>query len=155
MEPRRTLLDDDHHPDYMHPGRCAVIMMDDLQETDPVTISAVVLVESARPDLRVPVQTMVGRLESDVVSLVRSVPSPGGDDLAEVLVTASDPVRRVALTERLDQLRHAHLWPSVERRRRAHDEAREIYLPVAERTDPTLFRRYRWWCGMFARRYLS
>jgi (p)ppGpp synthase/HD superfamily hydrolase len=64
-------------------------------------------------------------------------------------------VQRIALAERLDQLRHAHLWPDPERRRRAHQEALSVYSPLAERASPKLARRYAWWCSMFARKYLA
>lgn len=154
-ELRRARLTDQRDPDFLHPGRCALIMMDDLRKTNPVLIAAATLVESERAELAVPFDQIEPRLDPGVIGLAAGVPVSGTEGLAEVLVTASEDVRLLALVERLDHLRHAHLWADAGRRASAHAEARDIYLPVAERTDPTLARRYRWWCSMFARRHLK
>ena len=55
---------------------------------------------------------------------------------------APEEVQRIALAERLDHLRHAHLWTDRARQRAAHDVALRIYAPVAERVHPTMARRY-------------
>jgi (p)ppGpp synthase/HD superfamily hydrolase len=155
MEPRLTLLDDDHHPSYLHPGRCAVILMDDLKESDPAVIAAAVLVETEEPAFRIPADRIRAQLGPEVEALVTAVPLPDAGDLAERLLGVDERTLRIALTERLDQLRHAHLWEDRERGRQAHEVARRVYLPLAERSDPTLARRYRWWCSMFAKRHLA
>ena len=155
MEPRREALEDDHDPDYLHPGRCAVILMDDLDQTDSKVIAAGSLVETERPELAVDPTRIASDLAVDVADLVSRTPRPGSADLAEALVVEDLSVRLIALVERLDQLRHAHLWADMERKGRAHREAEGVYLPVARRTHPTLARRYAWWCSMFRRRYLS
>ncbi len=155
MEPRRARLSDDHDPAYLHPGRCAVILMDDLGVADPTLIAAGALVESESSELAVAVERMEGTMGPNVAELVAGVPIEADDELAERLLLADTPVRILALVERLDQLRHAHLWPDMDRRRAAHECAESVYLPVAVRTDGTLARRYRWWCSMFGRRYLG
>lgn len=155
MEPRRATLSDDHDPEYLHPGRCAVILMDDLGCIDPATIAAVALLESESPNLAVPPREIEAGLGGDVARLVGGVPLSGAEDLAEQLVVGTEVTRVLALVERLDQVRHAHLWPDMERRRRVHAEACSVYLPVAVRTDATLARRYTWWCSMFGQRHLG
>jgi hypothetical protein len=65
--------------------------------------------------------------------------------LLEDLVIATLPVQRVALSEALDQIRHAHLWKVLSQRRRAAAIARRVLHPLATRVDPTLARRYGWW----------
>ena len=58
------------------------------------------------------------------------IPAPGSETLAEVLVTGDERLRLVALAERLDHLRHAHLRDTDDAwRRAALEEAQAIYLP--------------------------
>ena len=155
MEPRLERLDDEHDPHLLHPGRSALVLMLDTAELRAPVLAAALLVESERPDLRL----ARGRIEQQVggasAGMVAEVPLPDDEALAELLVTAGEEVRLIALAERLDHLRHAHLWTDLELRRRAHVQAIEVYLPIAERTHPVLARRYAWWCGMFSRRWLG
>lgn len=155
MRPRRRALDDEHHPAYLHPGRSVVILMDDVGETDPTALAAGALLESEDAPLRVPAEEARLLTGDEVADFLAAVPASGAEDLAEALVSAGATVRRVALAERLDHLRHAHLWPDMERRYHAHREAQEVYARVAERTDETLARRYRWWCSMFGEHHLG
>ena len=46
MEAREAQTDDQHHRDYLHPGRSALILLKDLGETDPVTLAATLIVDS-------------------------------------------------------------------------------------------------------------
>ena len=151
MEPRRTL--DDHHPDHLHPGRTVLVLLLDTEVREPALLAAAALAESEREALRVPSAAVAAALGEEVARVAGSVPSSGSHGLAEVLVTAEEGVRLVALAERLDQVRHAHLWDDPERARRAHAEAVDVYGPVAERTHPVLARRFRAWCR--ARRGLA
>lgn len=150
---------DDHDPRYLHPSRSALILMQDVQEADPVVLAATLLSESEDGELLVPAGDLAEAVEAHAVGRVLevrdAVPEAGAEDVAERLVIATAEVRRAALAERLDHLRHAHLWSDVARRRRAHAEAESVYLPVAERTHPELARRLGWWCRMFARRHLD
>lgn len=141
-----------HHRDYLHPGRSALILLIDLDEADATTLCAAVAFDSERSDW-IPRDAVAA--DSELSALVASLPPSGDDDLAERLVVADEPVRRAALAERLDQLRHAHLWPDIEARRRAHREAEAVYAPIAERTHPAFARRYDWWCRMFAARHIG
>ena len=90
-----------------------------------------------------------------LIGLIAQIPASGVDDLAERLWGAEPDACRAALAERLDHLRHAHLWPDLDERRRAHEEAVSVYAPMAERTHPQLAHRYAWWCRMFGARHLS
>lgn len=157
MAPRVAGLEDDHDPRYLHPGRTVLVLIQDAGVRHPTTLAAAALVESEFPELEVPSELVAQAVGLEIQRLRDAVPLPhtAGEALAERLVIADQPVRLIALAERLDQLRHAHLWNDVERRRTAHAAATEVYLPVAERTDRTLARRYRWWCRTFARRFLE
>lgn len=152
MELRDRLVADDHAPDYLHPGRSALILLQDLAETDGATLAAALVLDSETPALA-PGPGAID--DAEIVALRDEVPLPGAEDLAERLVVADDRVRRIALAERLDHLRHAHLWPDRRARHRVHEEALRVYEPVAARTHPVLARRYAWWCRMFGARHLG
>ncbi|HEY8468783.1 MAG TPA: hypothetical protein VIL18_04030 [Longimicrobiales bacterium] len=155
MEPRGRLLCDDHHPDFLHPGRTVLILLEDVGCRDPLTLAAGAVCETLRPELAVPANEIRAALGPAVHSLVAAVPVPAlvGDELLEQLVTGDHAARLVALAERLDHARHLHLRPRAEWAA-FHGVTCEAYLPVALRTDATLARRFRWWCAMFERRYL-
>jgi (p)ppGpp synthase/HD superfamily hydrolase len=154
MAARSELLDE-HAPDLLHPGRTALILLLDTEESTPGVLAAGMLVESERLDLAVPFDAIAKELGKEVAARVEAVPPRGAEDQVERLVTAEESVQRIALAERLDQLRHAHLWPDVERRRAAHEQALDLYSPLAQRVHPKLARRYAWWCTTFARKYLA
>ncbi len=150
MRPREQHLEDDHDPDFLHPGRTALILMDDLGIRDPRLIAAGALLESLRPELA------ATSADDEVQALVAEVPTPArdGELLLELLLAAERPVRIIALAERLDQVRRLHLRePTVWRA--LHQETTEVYLPIASRTDQTLARRFRWWCRTFQERFLD
>jgi (p)ppGpp synthase/HD superfamily hydrolase len=153
MEPRAGRLSDDRHPAFLHPGRSVLILLRDVGCLDPVTLSAAALMESEDGDLAVPSPEIRRALGEDTAALVAAVPMPGDEGLAYELVVAEESVRLVALAERLDHLRHAHLRdPERSRRVAAHREALSVYLPIARRTHPRLAQRYDHWCRTFARR---
>lgn len=142
---------DDHDPAYLHPGRSALILLQDVGETDADVLGAAMAVDSQTPDWAPNPGDLA---DPGVEALALAVPPSGAEDLAERLVVGDDRLRRVALAERLDHLRHAHLWPDLDARRAAHSEAAEVYARVAARTHPVLARRYAWWCRMFGARHL-
>lgn len=156
MAPRIARLESERDPRYLHPGRTVLVLIQDAGVGHATTLAAAALVESEFPELEVPPELIAQAVAPEVARLRDAVPVPrvAAQELAERLVVAGEAVRLIALAERLDQLRHAHLWPDIERRRAAHATATAIYLPVAERTDAALARRYRYWCRTFPRRFL-
>lgn len=153
MEPRLAQLDDDHHPLYLHPGRTALILLRDVECRDATILSAAALLESEDDALRVAASRVEAAMGPEVHTLVGSIPLPGSPTLVEDLVTASEEVRLVALAERLDHVRHAHLRDADDAwRRQVHAQAGEVYLPIAQRTHPRLAQRYEHWHWAFARR---
>jgi (p)ppGpp synthase/HD superfamily hydrolase len=153
MASRIRRLDDDHHPLYLHPGRTALILMRDVACGDPLVLAAAMMVESEDAEFRVDGAVIESSLGPEVAELVRAVPLPDSETLAETLVVGREPVRLVALAERLDHLRHAHLRDApADWRREAHHQAEQVYRPVAHRTHPRLAQRYDHWCRTFAKR---
>lgn len=155
MEPRFRRGFPDHHPDYLHPARTALILMDDARVADPVTLAAALLLETRDPDLR-PDPAAVETLDAAVAALLARVPAPHGDPdrLVETLVVETTAVRMLALAERLDHARHLHLrdrseWAPY------HALTCGAYAPVARRTHPALAGRIDWWCATFEERYLG
>lgn len=150
------------HPSSLHPGRVALILLDDFEEEDPAVVLAGLLAESRDLDLRLEesvAEAVLGGVEGSL-DIWQSLPrirwrtdAPGEEVvdaesdslLLETLVIASPEVQRVAMAEALDQLRHAHLWESAEDRRRAATLARKVMAPLAPRIHPTLERRIDWW----------
>ncbi len=153
MQPRFAALEDERHPLFLHPGRTVLVLIRDVSCLDADLLCAAVLTESEDAELRIAAAAIREGFGSDVAELVAAVPMAGSPSLAEALVTADEPVRLLALAERLDHVRHAHLREADERWRVAtHAEACTIYGPVAEQTHPQLARRYAHWCRAFARR---
>lgn len=150
MAPRLALPLDGHDPDFLHPARSALILMLDTAEADPAVLAAAMLTETQRVDLRPPMHAIEERIGGDgsgaagkrAVGLVAEVPLPEAEDLVERLVLAERGVQLVALAERLDHLRHAHLWRDAARMRVTRILAEEVYGPLAHRVHPRLAHRY-------------
>lgn len=152
MEPRVRALDP-RHPLLLHPGRTVLILLRDASASDPVLLATAAVTESEDDAFRLDPRAVRRELGDGVAELVTSVPLPGSETFVEDLVAASERVRLVALAERLDHARHAHVRDADEGWRRAmHEQAKAVYLPLAERTHPRLAQRYRHWCRAFARR---
>lgn len=152
--PRLAVIDDDHHPDYLHPGRCAVILLDDVGLADPLALAAACVLDTRRSDLEPPDREVTEHVSAAVVAFRSAVPRPGSATLLEDLLASAPEVALVALAERLDQVRHAHMWGDLEEARAAHQEASEVYLKMAERTHTRLATRYTHWCRAFSEGYL-
>jgi (p)ppGpp synthase/HD superfamily hydrolase len=153
---RRAALLPEHDPDYLHTGRTVLILLRDAASRDDILLAAGALLDSLRPELAPTPAEVEAAVGAEVAALLARVPTPAaaGDALLEELLAADEAVRTLALSERLDHARHLHLRP-VGEREEAYRETCESYAPIAGRTHAVLERRYRWWCGMFAARYLG
>ena len=152
--PRLAVIDDDHHPDYLHPGRTAVVLLDDVGLSDPVALAAACVLDTRRVDLEPPDREVTEHVSGAVTAFRSVVPRPGSVTLLEDLLASEHNVVLVALAERLDQIRHAHMWGDLAEARAAHQEASEVYLKMAERTHTRLAARYTHWCRAFGEGYL-
>ena len=155
MAPRLAVIDDDHDPDYLHPGRTVVILLDDVGLADPVALSAACLLDTRRDDFEAPDHQVSEQVSPAVTAFRSVVPRSGTVTLLEDLLASEPDVILVALAERLDQVRHAHQWGDRSAARVAHQEASEVYLKIAERAHARLAARYTQWCRAFGERYLS
>ena len=152
MGPRVEQLDDDHHPDYLHPGRSVLILLRDVGHSDAVSLAASALLESESESLRVALSRVEPVVGADVARVLSEIPGPGDERLVERLVLLPVTSRLAALSERLDQLRHAHLHEDRDWWAAIHEEATRAWLPVAERTHERIAQRYRHWHRTFAKR---
>lgn len=152
MGPRLRLLDDDHHPAFLHPGRTALVLLTDVPGASPDAITLATLVESRDAKLRVEDDAVAALLGARLAAEREAIPHPGAQDLVERLVTLPQATALAALAERLDHLRHEHLRePSVPWEDLVA-EVERAWLPVAERMAPELARRYAHWHRTFRRR---
>jgi hypothetical protein len=147
---------DDQHPDYLHGGRAAVILLEDVRVSDPATVAAAAAAESEDARVRITPAELAAVAGADAGRLLAELPVPAeaGDRLTELLVVASEPARLAAVTERLDHARHLHLraaagWAAF------HETITRSYLPVAQRTHPVLARRLERWAYAFRERRLG
>jgi len=153
---RTTGFDDPHDPDFLHPARTVLMLLEDLRCRDPAVLFAAMLVDSARPDLALPLEDAAPQAGTRGIGIARAVragPPPDSDRL-EWLVQLDEEALLVALAERLDHARHLHLrpagtWPDFHRR------FAEADLHAASRSDPRLAWRMQWWHDSFARRFLD
>lgn len=155
MRKRRARPLDDHHPDYLHPSRTALILMDDARVSAVTVLAAALVVETRDAELA-PSAGEVAGLGAEIAAVAAAVPDPGreGERLLEALLVAPLDARLVALAERLDHARHLHLrdrgeWTAY------HATTCSVYTPVAQRTEIALAGRLAWWCTTFERRFLQ
>ena len=106
-------------------------------------------------DLEPPDREVTEHVSAAVTAFRSAVPRPGSVTLLEDLLASEPEVVLVALAERLDQVRHAHLWGDLSEARAVYQEASEVYLKIAERTHARLAARYASWCRSFGAKYLK
>lgn len=163
MAPRHEGFDDDHHPVYLHPARSALIVMLEGCSTDPRALALALLVDSEPEADR-------GLVPSDTEAVLRACGAPWADEVRTVaaelppleaedrpewLVTAPSWVRIAVLSERLDHLRHLHLWRGPRVLRRARGQVRRVDLPIARRTGDRLARLLEGWLERVERHRLE
>lgn len=149
IQPRLEFFSDVFHHDMLHPARNALILIEQAGCRDPHVLAAAIVTETLYPEVRVSADA----LGNAVHVLADQVPNPLDDveSLVERLVTAERDVGLIAVAERLDHARHLHMrpqseWPGF------YDGAVSVYLPLAERVDEDLFRRFQRWAGAFQNR---
>ena len=161
MAPRLHARLDDHHADFLHPARTALILMDDAGVAEATMLAAAAVAETREPTLRVDGSVVLDVLGEDVRALLAAVPGGGGlaaaedpDRLREDLVVSGRGPLLVAVSERLDHARHLHLRPRVEWEE-YHARTCAAYAPAAARAHPRLEQRLAWWCRTFSDRFLG
>lgn len=153
MTPRVDVLEDDHHPAYLHPGRSALILLRDVGRVDVSVLVVAALHESLDVHLRVGAEELEEHVGPAALEALASIPHPGDERLVERLLMLGPGLSLAALAERLDHLRHLHvradlvdLWPD------SYQEVVEAWLPFARRVHPKLAVRYAHWARTFVKR---
>ncbi len=139
MRRRRELLDDDHHPAFLHPGRTILVALEDAGVRDPAWLALAPLLDSVTPDFAPDPGEWTEALQA-----VPPLPLEPGATLEELVQLDAEPLR-VVLSEALDQLRHLHLIDDTDHQRTLAMRVEERVLPLAARAGGTLDRRFRWW----------
>lgn len=150
---RATVIPEPHDPDFLHPGRTALILLEDMRVLDPDLLCAALLHDSERPglDLR-----EAGRIAGPRATQLAAELPPAevdSDVRLETLVGLEDDRLLLTLAERLDHARHLHLRPE-DRWLALHQQLGSADLPAASRSHPRLAWRLQWWHDNFARRFL-
>lgn len=172
---REALLDDDHDPHYLHPGRTALILLLDTGETDPAVLAAATLAESERPELAAADEAVLaphsrpagapadgdpsgraGPAARDILEraleLRARVPRRDDPEVVEKLVVDEPALGLLAVAERLDHARHAHMWIEGAEHARLLSEFERHWDGLAERVHPRLAQRFRRWARGTRRR---
>ena len=153
MKPRVAMLDDDHHPAYLHPGRSVVILLQDVGPLSSATLAVAAVLESQDSDLRLPVESVTEALGASASASAAAIPFPGDARLVERLIDLDGDLALAALAERLDHLRHLHLRSDLRKTwAHHHEEVTEVWLPFAQRTHPKLGSRFAHWARTFGTR---
>ncbi|MDE0898450.1 MAG: hypothetical protein OSA81_05480 [Longimicrobiales bacterium] len=154
MQARVGLLADDHHPAYLHPGRTALILLQDVVSVNVSVVILGLLHESTDLKLRPAATQIADALGGEVsVSVLTAIPRPGDERLVERLVALGPGSALAVLAERLDHLRHLHMRPDlIDTWADTHAEVTSAWLPFAQRTHRKLAVRYAHWSRTFVKR---
>lgn len=156
MEPRLRLLDDDHHPAFLHPGRTLLVLLHDTEGFDGDDLLAAALYESWDRLLASDEARVSDELGGDSLAILQSLPGvsePGSTSPVEELILLPTGLALVVLAERLDHLRHLHLRPELRPVwEDVHRDVRAVWLPLAQRVSDRLATRYAHWVRAFDRR---
>lgn len=155
IEERATFVTDEHDPDFLHTGRTAVILLEDVMVREGAVVAAAVLYDSMHPELCAAAFHLAAGCGRVAQQLLEELPAGSEDDAerVEALVTASEGARLVAVAERLDHARHLHLHDASQWRA-FHEEFVRVFLPLAHRTHPQLAYRCDRWSTAFGERHL-
>jgi hypothetical protein len=157
IDARAPTIDEPEHFAFLHPARNALILLEDVYGVPVHVAAAGVLLDGEHPALMLPPAAWAQAAGAAAAGLLSDVPLSGAiaDDaeLLEALLACDRPVRLLALADRLDFIRHLHLDTGADRHA-AHARTGSVFLPIAQRTDPLFVRRFEWWLGTFARRFL-
>jgi hypothetical protein len=142
------------HPDFLHPARTALILLDDVGIADVAALGSGLLYDSDRPDLSVSASDAAALGWNGAADLLAQFPPAGLDDsrLMESLVTLDPVPLAVVLSERLDHARHLHFRPA-DRWQSSYRQVLDIYLPIAVRSS-ILAARFDAWAEAFSRRLM-
>jgi hypothetical protein len=156
MKRRAAVIPDPQHPDYLHPARTALILMEDTGMTHAGAIAAAILYDSELAGLAMSAAEIEAVAGAGASAVATELPQPTMDDteLTEALVVAGAHTRDAAIAERLDHARHLHMGPR-ERWLPFHERIMDVYLPLCARAHPMLGRRLHRWAEAFQWRFLD
>jgi len=142
MRERSDRFEDEHHPAFLHPLRTVTLLLEVGEASAAAHRTALLLDTESAPDAAVGEE-----LPPEALHLRTRAP----DELVELLLLAEPWLRTAWLAERLDQIRHLHLWAGEDRTREALTTAETREVPLAQREGGRLSRAWTDWMGKAAR----
>ncbi len=143
MRERSLRFSDEHHPAFLHPLRTTTLLLE-TGLTEVVAHRGALLFDTeSAPQSPLPAST------PDALAELLRVPQ---ERLLEELLVVDTWLRTIWLAERLDQIRHLHLWRGEDRTAAALAMAEARELPLAQRQGGRLARAWADWMDK-ARRY--
>jgi len=155
MDRRATTLSDPAHPEYLHPARTALILMDDAAVQEPVALQAAIIRDTVRTGLEPTAEALRGVADEMAFAAARRIPGADLDDFAllEALVVLEPDLLDAALAERLDHARHLHMGESAGWSE-FHRQVSAVYLPASRRGNRRIAQRFGRWAEAFEWRFL-
>jgi len=139
---------DEDHPDWLHPGRTLLVLLDDGGVRDPELLKL-----GAGLDQREPVWIPAATRRALDAAEFPILPEGFGGEVhpedeslwLEAALLLDSDLLTLMVAEGLDLVRHLHLLPPSPIRSRAVHRGVNLLAPLAYRVGGTLERRFRWW----------
>jgi hypothetical protein len=151
---------DEDHPDWLHPGRTLLVLVEDGQIRTTETLVLACGLDQHHPN-RIPETTLRalrdegfpllpgglgGRAEyPSAMGLNGETAEDAEADWMEAALALSPALLTLLVAEGLDQVRHLHLESPSDARTLAVRRGVTLFAPLADRIGGTLARRFRWW----------
>lgn len=139
---------DEDHPDWLHPGRTLLVLLEDGKVRDPQVLSLAPSLDQLYP-VRIPSSPRNTLDEIGFPFLGGGLGGHADADEDQQWLEAALELEPALLTllvaEGLDQVRHLHLLPPSAFRTQFVGRGVNLLAPLAYRIGGTLERRFRWW----------
>jgi hypothetical protein len=139
---------DEDHPDWLHPGRTLLVLLEDGGVRDPELLKLGAGLDQREPAW-IPVDTRQTLVAADFPFFATGF---GGEvhpeeeaHWLEAALLLDSGLLTLMVAEGLDLVRHRHLLPPTPVRLRAAQRGVNLLTPLAYRVGGTLERRFRWW----------
>jgi (p)ppGpp synthase/HD superfamily hydrolase len=149
---------DEGTPYILHPLRVGLILLNELGVTEPEPI-IIALLHDVMEDSDITGAELEARFGAEVAHAVKVLTKSKGDDISKAerdrrymknLAKADPVIRRIKLSDRLDNVRGLHRSPDASKRRKYWRETQNVYLPFARAVgEEYIYEALNKWCGEF------
>jgi (p)ppGpp synthase/HD superfamily hydrolase len=151
---------DEGTPYILHPIRVGLILLNELGVNDPVPV-IIALLHDVMEDSDITEAEIESRFGTKVAHAVKVLTKKKDYGLSkeerdrlyiENLSEADPVIRRIKLSDRLDNVRGLHRSPDPGKRRKYWQETRDVYLPFARTSgEDYIYEALSKWCSEFLR----